>query len=65
MAKHPIGFKPSFPKLITLSGESWRRKEPEEDKKGTTDAVAGTTLYDSDEMPYEDKAKEAGVYAGN
>jgi hypothetical protein len=58
MSKHPIGFKPSFPKLLILPEE--RARHTEEPRGSAVDAVANVTLHDSDEIPYEDRGKGDG-----
>lgn len=53
--KHPIGFHPSYPKVIITPNSTAK----EESKVTPVDAVAFVTLTDlSESIPYEDKAKE-------
>jgi len=59
MPKHPIGFKPSFPRLLVLPEERARRTE--EPKCAPVDAVASITLSDDDvELTYEDRGEGDG-----
>ena len=52
MSKHPIGFRPSYPRLI-LMPNAYERKDAEPGR--VADAIATVTLKDDEYIPYEDR----------